>query len=31
MPAVVAQLLNYVAARRAGSFAVVPSQMTVFA
>ncbi|WP_454856199.1 response regulator [Rhizobium binxianense] len=31
MPAVVEQLLDYVAARRAGAFAVVPSQMTVFA
>lgn len=31
MPAVVEQLLNYIAARRAGAFAVVPPQMTVFA
>ncbi|MBX5186541.1 response regulator [Rhizobium sp. NZLR5] len=31
MPSVVQQLVKYLAARRVGMFAVVPSQMTVFA
>ncbi|TBE41639.1 response regulator [Rhizobium leguminosarum] len=31
MPSVVEQLVKYLAARRVGMFAVVPSQMTVFA
>ncbi|ARQ12654.1 response regulator CheY-like domain-containing protein (plasmid) [Rhizobium etli] len=31
MPSVVEQLVKYLAARRAGMFAVVPAQMTVFA
>ncbi|MBY3277835.1 response regulator [Rhizobium laguerreae] len=31
MPSVVEQLVEYLAARRVGMFAVVPSQMTVFA
>ena len=31
LPSVVEQLVKYLAARRVGMFAVVPSQMTVFA
>ncbi|MBX4924553.1 response regulator [Rhizobium binae] len=31
MPSVIEQLVKYLAARRAGMFAVVPAQMTVFA